>query len=179
MQEKLENTFFLWFQDLEQHLPHLEALMIKMQEQIKVKNLCFFPNLRLSDYESWARIHWPFWYLLAFHDFRRHCAISALQISKKHFATFDFLVKMKLVSTVRHINVTKFFMMFICLVLWWNTKIPFLQEFARQSANTLWDIVRRVKFQGRKMAIFDIQTLVFYESHLIFPPLLALNHLSH
>ena len=30
----------------------------------------------------------------------RLCAISALQISKKHFATFDFFVKMKLVSTV-------------------------------------------------------------------------------
>ena len=28
------------------------------------------------------------------------CAISALQISKKHFATFDFCVKMKLMSTV-------------------------------------------------------------------------------
>ena len=35
-----------------------------------------------------------------FHDFQRHCAISALQISKKHFATFDFFVRMKLVSTV-------------------------------------------------------------------------------
>ena len=33
-------------------------------------------------------------------NFWRHCAISALKISKKHFATFDFLVKMKLVSTV-------------------------------------------------------------------------------
>jgi hypothetical protein len=32
----------------------------------------------------------------------RLCAISALQISKKHFATFDFFVKMKLVSTVVH-----------------------------------------------------------------------------
>ena len=30
-----------------------------------------------------------------------HCAISASKISKKHFATFDFFVKMKLVSTVR------------------------------------------------------------------------------
>ena len=30
----------------------------------------------------------------------RLCAISALQISKKHFATFDFFVKMKLVLTV-------------------------------------------------------------------------------
>ena len=29
-----------------------------------------------------------------------HCAISALKISKEHFATFDFFVKMKLVSTV-------------------------------------------------------------------------------
>ena len=28
-------------------------------------------------------------------------AISALQISKKHFATFDFFVKMKLVPTVQ------------------------------------------------------------------------------
>ena len=38
-------TFFLWFQDLEQHLQHLEALMItQMQGQIKVKNLCFFPT---------------------------------------------------------------------------------------------------------------------------------------
>ena len=35
-----------------------------------------------------------------FHDFRRHCAISALKISKNYFATFDFFVKMKLVSTV-------------------------------------------------------------------------------
>ena len=33
-------------------------------------------------------------------NFWRHCAISALKISKKHFATFDFFVKMKLVSTV-------------------------------------------------------------------------------
>ena len=33
-------------------------------------------------------------------NFWRHCAISALQISKNHFATFDFFVKMKLVSTV-------------------------------------------------------------------------------
>ena len=32
-----------------------------------------------------------------FHDFWRHCAISELQISKKHFTTFDL---MKLVSTV-------------------------------------------------------------------------------
>ena len=31
----------------------------------------------------------------------RLCAISALQISKKHFATFDFFVKMKLVPTVQ------------------------------------------------------------------------------
>ena len=30
----------------------------------------------------------------------RLCAISALQISKKHFATFDFFVKTKLVLTV-------------------------------------------------------------------------------
>ena len=33
-------------------------------------------------------------------NFWRHCAISALKILKKHFATFDFFVKMKLVSTV-------------------------------------------------------------------------------
>ena len=31
----------------------------------------------------------------------RLCAISALQISKKHFATFDFVVKIKLVLTVQ------------------------------------------------------------------------------
>ena len=31
----------------------------------------------------------------------RLCAISALQISKKHFATFDFFVKIKLVLTVQ------------------------------------------------------------------------------
>ena len=43
-------TFFLWFQDLEQHLQHLEALMIKEQEQIKVKILCFFTALRLSNF---------------------------------------------------------------------------------------------------------------------------------
>ena len=30
----------------------------------------------------------------------RLCAISALQMSKTHFATFDFFVKMKLVLTV-------------------------------------------------------------------------------
>ena len=30
----------------------------------------------------------------------RLCAISALQISKKHFATFDFFAKRKLVLTV-------------------------------------------------------------------------------
>ena len=30
----------------------------------------------------------------------RFCVISALQISKKHFATFDFFVEMKLVSNV-------------------------------------------------------------------------------
>ena len=35
-----------------------------------------------------------------FHYFRPHCAISALRISKNHFETFDFFVKMKLVSTV-------------------------------------------------------------------------------
>ena len=35
-----------------------------------------------------------------FHNFRLHCVISALQISKKQFATFYFFVKMKLVSTV-------------------------------------------------------------------------------
>ena len=33
-------------------------------------------------------------------NFWRHCAISALKISKNHFATFDFFVKMKLVSTM-------------------------------------------------------------------------------
>ena len=33
-------------------------------------------------------------------NFWRHFAISALKISKKHLATFDFFVKMKLVSTV-------------------------------------------------------------------------------
>ena len=34
-------------------------------------------------------------------NFWRHCAISALKISKNQFATFDFfLKKMKLVSTV-------------------------------------------------------------------------------
>ena len=33
-----------------------------------------------------------------------HCAISQLQISKKHFATFDRLVKMTLVPNVVHIN---------------------------------------------------------------------------
>ena len=33
-------------------------------------------------------------------NFWRHCAISALKISKNHFATFDFFVKIKLVSTV-------------------------------------------------------------------------------
>ena len=38
--------------------------------------------------------------------FWQHCAISALQISKKHFATLDFFVKTKLVSTVVHINST-------------------------------------------------------------------------
>ena len=32
-------------------------------------------------------------------NFWRHCAISELKISKNHFATFDFFVKMKLVST--------------------------------------------------------------------------------
>ena len=33
-------------------------------------------------------------------NFWQHCAISVLKISKKHFATFYFFVKMKLVSTV-------------------------------------------------------------------------------
>ena len=33
-------------------------------------------------------------------NFWQHCPISALQISKKHFVTFDFFVKMKLASTV-------------------------------------------------------------------------------
>ena len=32
--------------------------------------------------------------------FWRHCAISVLKISKKHFASFYFFVKMKFVSTV-------------------------------------------------------------------------------
>ena len=40
------------------------------------------------------------------HDFWCHCAFSALQISKKHFAMFNFFVKIKLVSTVVHINAT-------------------------------------------------------------------------
>jgi hypothetical protein len=31
----------------------------------------------------------------------RLCAISAFQISKKHFATFDFFIKTKLVLTVQ------------------------------------------------------------------------------
>ena len=35
-----------------------------------------------------------------FHDFRRHCAISLLQISKKTFRNIWFFVKIKLVSTV-------------------------------------------------------------------------------
>ena len=34
------------------------------------------------------------------YNFWRLCAISVLKISKNHFATFDFFVKMKLVSTV-------------------------------------------------------------------------------
>ena len=34
-------------------------------------------------------------------------AISALEISKKNFPTFYFIVKMKLVSTARHMNVAK------------------------------------------------------------------------
>jgi hypothetical protein len=33
-------------------------------------------------------------------------SLLALQISKNHFATFDFSVKTKLVSTVVHINST-------------------------------------------------------------------------
>ena len=33
-------------------------------------------------------------------NFWQQCAISALEISKNHFATFDFFVKMKLVSTM-------------------------------------------------------------------------------
>ena len=33
-----------------------------------------------------------------------HCAISVLQISKNHFVTFDFFVKIKLVSNVVQIN---------------------------------------------------------------------------
>ena len=37
-----------------------------------------------------------------FHDFWQHCAISALQISKKHLAMFDFFVKMKLWYIKRH-----------------------------------------------------------------------------
>ena len=35
-----------------------------------------------------------------FYKLLRLCAISVLQISKKHFATFDFFVKTKLVLTV-------------------------------------------------------------------------------
>ena len=61
----------------------------------------FFRKIRtFFDIENWL-------WMSKFHDFWRHCAISALQISKNHFATFDFFVKMKLVSTLRHINVTK------------------------------------------------------------------------
>ena len=34
-------------------------------------------------------------------NFWQHCAISALDISKKHFAMFDLFVKIKLVSHKR------------------------------------------------------------------------------
>ena len=42
-------------------------------------------------------------------NFWRHFAISALKISKINFATFDFFVKMKLVSNVRHIKFIIYF----------------------------------------------------------------------
>ena len=57
-------------------------------------NEFFFRKIRMFfDIENWL-------WMSRLHDFRRHCAISALLISKKHFATFHFFVKMKLVSTV-------------------------------------------------------------------------------
>ena len=39
-------------------------------------------------------------------NFWQHCAISALKMSKKHFATFYFLVNMNLVSNVENIKAT-------------------------------------------------------------------------
>ena len=40
-------------------------------------------------------------------NFWQQCAIAALEISKKHFAKFDYFVKMKPVSTMKHTNDTK------------------------------------------------------------------------
>ena len=66
----------------------------KCGPKLKFFNELFFRKIRtFFDIENWL-------WMSRFHDFWCHCAISALQISKKHFATFDFFVKMKLVSTV-------------------------------------------------------------------------------
>ena len=52
------------------------------------------------------------------------CAISALKISKNHFATFDYFVNMKLVSTVTHINATKL----ICLLTVYDIELSHFEE---------------------------------------------------
>ena len=49
--------------------------------------------------------------------------VMLFQISKKHFSTFDFLVKMKLVSTVVHINSTILIWLMTVIFTIWSTSL--------------------------------------------------------
>ena len=66
-------------------------------------------------------------------NFCRHCYLSITNI-KKHFATFDFLVKMKLVPNVVHINATTLIWLAAGSTQQWNQ----LEEYILQLLSANW-----------------------------------------
>ena len=84
---------------IRRHFRNKSRSILKLSKMYFTKNVVlhwyssmkFFRKIRtFFDIENWL-------WMSRFHDFQRRCAISALQISKNHFATFDSFVKMKLV----------------------------------------------------------------------------------
>ena len=102
--QMLQNVFWFFYSEIAQSRQKLDVILgTKVVQFWSYKKMYFTKNVGLNWYSSMIfkkkKDSDIFWCMSRFHDFRCHCAISALQITKKHFATFDFFVKMKFVSS--------------------------------------------------------------------------------
>ena len=89
---------------IRRHFWNKSCLILRLSKNVFYKKCgpkLIYISMNFYFFERFGHLMTLNWlWMSRFLDFRSHCAISALQISKKHFAAFDSFVKLKLVSAV-------------------------------------------------------------------------------